>query len=256
MVKLKRMLMPKLARRGIAKSKGKPERISTGVPGLDALIDDGVVDGSSNLIVGNAGSGKTIFAIQFIVEGIRRGEPGIYVTFEERKDKMYENMKSFGWDLEKYENEGKFVFLEYTPEQVKKILVEGGGQIESIIEKIDAKRIVIDSITSFALLYEDELTRKEAALSLFDLIDRWGCTALMTSQQERDGMTESNEVSSVLEFEVDSIIILYHAKSDGIRKRALEILKMRGTKTPEKTYHLSIDKNGLKVSSKEVVHFR
>ena len=256
MVKLKRMLMPKLARRGIAKSKGKPERISTGVPGLDALIDDGFVDGSSNLIVGNAGSGKTIFAIQFIVEGIRRGEPGIYVTFEERKDKMYENMKSFGWDLEKYENEGKFVFLEYTPEQVKKILVEGGGQIESIIEKIDAKRIVIDSITSFALLYEDELTRKEAALALFDLINRWGCTALMTSQQERDGITQSNEVSSVLEFEVDSIIILYHEKSDGTRKRALEVLKMRGTKTPEKTYHLAIDKNGLSVSVKELVHFR
>ena len=129
--------MPKVAKKETSKQKKKLCRIPTGIPGLDSLIDSGFVEGSSNLIVGNAGSGKTIFAIQFIVEGIKRGEPGIYVTFEERKEKMYENMKSFGWDLQKYEDEGKFVFLEYTPEQVKKILVEGGGQIESIIEKID-----------------------------------------------------------------------------------------------------------------------
>lgn len=256
MGKLRRLLMPKVARKGSPRAKKTPDRIPTGIPGLDSLIGRGFVEGSSNLIVGNAGSGKTIFAIQFIVEGIRRGEPGIYVTFEERKEKMYDNMKSFGWDLQKYEDEGKFVFLEYTPEQVKKILVEGGGQIEGLIEKIDAKRIVIDSITSFALLYEDELTKKEAALSLFDLINRWGCTAVMTSQQERNGITEINEVSSALEFEVDSIIILYHAKSDGVRKRALEVLKMRGTKTPDKTFPLEIDSKGLRVSPQGMVHFK
>lgn len=252
----KRVLIPQIIKRGIKRYQNILERVSTGIPGLDSLIDKGFIEGSSNLIFGNAGSGKTIFAIQFIVEGIKKGESGIYVTFEERKDKMYENMKSFGWDLQKYEDEGKFVFLEYTPEQVKKILVEGGGQIEGLIEKLDAKRIVIDSITSFALLYDDELTKKEAALSLFDLISRWGCTAVMTSQQEREGITETNEVSSALEFEVDSIIILYHAKTDGIRKRALEILKMRGTKTPEKTFPITIDKKGISVYTKGIVRFR
>lgn len=221
-------------------------RISTGIPGLDALVDNGFKEKSANLVAGNAGSGKTIFAIQFLLEGIRRGEPGIYITFEERKNKTYADMRSFGWDLEKYERDGKFVFLEFTPEQVKKILIEGGGQIENIIEKINAKRLVIDSITSFSLLYEDELTKKEAALSLFDLINRWGCTAVMTSQQERNGAREA-EVSAALEFEVDSIIILYHSKMDGFRKRAMEILKMRGTKIPEKAYPITIDSNGLRI---------
>lgn len=242
------MFSLKKERKKESKHTGEIIRISTGIPGLDSLIDHGFKDGSSNLVAGNAGSGKTIFAIQFLLEGIRKGEPGIYVTFEERKEKTYEDMLSFGWDLQKHEDEGNFVFLEYTPEQVKKILVEGGGQIENIIERIKAKRIAIDSITSFSLLYEDELTKKEAALSLFDLINKWGCTAVMTSQQEREGAPGA-EISAALEFEVDSIIILYHSKMDGYRRRAMEILKMRGTKIPEKTYQLVIDSKGLKIGS-------
>lgn len=233
--------------------KRKVKRVSTGIPGLDPLIDGGFKEKTINLIAGDAGSGKTIFAIQFLIDGIKKGERGIYITFEERKEKTYEDMLSFGWDLAKYEKEGNFVFLEYTPEQVKKILVEGGGPIESIIEKIKAKRMVIDSITSFSLLYEDELTKKEAALSLFDLINSWGCTAVMTSQEvEKRGAT----ITAALEFEVDSIILLYHSKMDGFRRRGLEILKMRGTKIPEKTYPLIIDKKGISIDTKRMVRLR
>lgn len=235
------------------KKRSKGRRVSTGITGLDPLIDNGFKEKTINLVAGGAGSGKTIFGIQFLVEGIRKGEPGIYVTFEERKDKTYEDMLTFGWDLAKYEKEEKFVFLEYTPEQVKKILVEGGGPIESIIEKVKAKRIVIDSITSFSLLYEDELTKKEAALSLFDLINKWGCTAVMTSQEvEKKGAT----ITAALEFEVDSIILLYHSKMDGFRRRGLEILKMRGTKIPEKTYPLLIDKKGIRIDTTRMIRLR
>ena len=131
-------------------------RISSGVKGLDKLTMGGYSAGSINLIAGGPGSGKTILAIQFLISGILNGENGIYITFEEKKEKVFQIMKdSFGWDLEKYEKEKKFIFLEYTPEQVKRVLVEGGGLIDNIIVKRKIKRIVIDSITSFCLLYED-----------------------------------------------------------------------------------------------------
>jgi len=124
-------------------------RISSGVKGLDKLTMGGYSAGSINLIAGGPGSGKTILAIQFLISGILNGENGIYITFEEKKEKVFQIMKdSFGWDLEKYEKSGKFVFLEYTPEQVKKILVEGGGQIESIIEKIAYKGIKCNVCTN------------------------------------------------------------------------------------------------------------
>jgi circadian clock protein KaiC len=225
------------------------ERLGSGVPGFDKLAQGGFKEKSINLVVGGPGSGKTIFAIMFLVEGLKKGEPGIYVTFEEKKEKLYEDMKGFGWDLKKYEESGKFAYLEYTPEQVKKVLIEGGGTIDSIVTKMKAKRMVIDSVTSFALLYREELAKKEAALALFEMIDRWGCTAVLTSQ---DTSLRGIEISSALEFEVDSIVILYHEKKKGIRKRALEILKMRGTKIPNETYAIKLDQNGMAVLSEKV----
>ncbi|MBI2668041.1 hypothetical protein HYX17_04725 [Candidatus Woesearchaeota archaeon] len=218
------------------------KRVSTGVPGFDELISGGFKEFSINLVAGGPGTGKTIFAMQFLLDGIKRGEPAVYITFEEKKEKFYEDILSFGWDLEKYEKDNLFVFLEYTPEQVKKVLIEGGGSVDSIITKMKAKRIVIDSITSFSLLYQDELTKKEAALALFELIQKWGCTALLTSEEEEK---EGHTISAALEFEVDSIILLYYLKMKGVRHRAIEILKMRGTKHPLKTFSMDIGEKGV-----------
>lgn len=229
------------------------KRIPIGIEKLDSLIGGGVIKNSINLIAGGAGTGKTIFAIQSLISGIKKyNEPGVYLTFEEKKKKTYADMLTFGWDLARYEKEGKFAYLEYTPEQVKKILVEGGGIVETIIEKLKAKRIVIDSVTSFALLYEDELTKKEAALSLFELIDKWDCTGFLTSQDTR---IDHETISAALEFEVDSIFILYHVKKKGIRQRAIEVLKMRGTKIPEKTFAMNITNKGIVVNPKKIVSF-
>ncbi len=226
------------------------KRLSTGVAGFNDMIEGGFKDGSINLICGSAGSGKTTFAIQFLIEGIKKGESGVYITFEERKEKLYDDMLEFGWDLEKYERLGLFRFLSYTPEQIKKVLVEGGGTIDAIISQMRVKRLVIDSITSFALLFEDELTQKESSLALFELINRWECTAVLTSQAIE---LSPDDMRAQLQFEVDSIIILYHFKRKGIRVRAIEVLKMRGTRTPEKTVKLTITEKGIAVDPKEVV---
>ena len=101
------------------------QRVPFGIAELDRLISGGVIKNSINLVAGSAGAGKSIFALQFLVNGIKKyGEPGVYITFEEKKKKTYEEMLEFGWDLAKLEKEGKFAYLEYTPEQVKKVLVD------------------------------------------------------------------------------------------------------------------------------------
>ncbi len=226
------------------------ERIPSGIPGFDELIEGGFKSGSINLLAGSAGAGKTTFSVQFLIEGIRRGEAAVYITFEEKREKLFDDMLEFGWDLQKYEEMGLFKFLEYSPEQIKRVLVEGGGTIDAIITQMQVKRLVIDSITSFALLFQDQLSQKESALALFELINNWGCTALLTSQATQ---ISPDDLTSQLEFEVDSIILLYHFKKQGIRQRALEILKMRGTKIAEKTVKLIMDDHGVKVDPKTVV---
>ncbi|MCU0642184.1 MAG: AAA family ATPase [archaeon] len=226
----------------------KDGRIPSGVPNFDCLVEGGFEKSSTNLIVGGAGSGKSIFATQFIMEGIELGENCLYVTFEEKKEQFYKNMLEFGWDLSKHERKGRLVFLEYTPEKVKNMLEEGGGAVESIIMKKKIKRVVIDSITSFELLFQDEFAKREAALSLFNMINNWGCTSLLTLEEENSN--ETKMASRALEFESDSIVLLYYIRKDGERERFLEILKMRGTEHSNKLYRFEMTKKGIVVDKK------
>lgn len=226
----------------------KINRISSGIPGFDKLIEKGLSEKSVNLIVGTSGSGKTIFTTQFLIEGIKKGENALYITFEEKKEEFYRNMGEFGWDLEKYEKEGKFIFLEYNPEKVRDMLDEGGGTIESIILKSKIKRLVLDSVTAFALLFEDELKRREQALALFDIIRKWGCTSLLTLQE--DPIDRKSGPSSSLEFEADGIILIYFVIDSSKRKRLLEILKMRGTNHSTEVHELKITTTGVVVGKK------
>src|SRR3989344_6805829 len=198
--------------------KTKVKRISTGVKGFDKLIEGGFEEGSINLAVGGNGSGKTIFAMQFLMNGIIKKEPCLYITFEESKEDFFKNMNEFGWDLTKAENSGKFVFLEYSPEKVKMMLEEGGGTIESIVLKNKIKRIVIDSISSFSLLFEDEASKRHSILSLFDILRKWNSTIILT--QQKDPLSIKND-SPAEEIQSDSTINFYYTKIKNKRERFL-----------------------------------
>jgi circadian clock protein KaiC len=231
-------------------SKKKGERITSGISNLDKLIEGGFEKQSINLLIGTSGSGKTIGAIQYILEGLKRNEPGLFVTFEEEKEDFYKNMLKFGWDLEAYEKRGTFTFLEYNPEKVRTMLEEGGGAIENVILKNKISRVAIDSMSSFMLLFNNELERREATLKLFRMIRNWKCTTLLT--YEADPFAKEKLENSDIEFETDSVILLYLLLKKNQRKRYLEILKMRGTKHATKIYPCEIKKEGLSVGKKPI----
>jgi circadian clock protein KaiC len=228
----------------------KAEKILTGIENFDKLCDGGLNKESVNLVVGGAGSGKTIFSIQFLYTGLEQGETCMYITFEEKRDELYRNMLHLGIDLEKYEKSGKFIFIEYSPEKVKTMLEEGGGTLESLVYKKKINRLVIDSITSFTLLFESELAKREAALSLFDIIKRWKCTVLMTMEKELSKEELISGSESAMEFEVDSVILMFFLRADGIRRRLIEVLKMRGTRHSREIFPFEIAKGGVQLSSK------
>jgi circadian clock protein KaiC len=223
------------------------EKVSTGIKGLDALTEGGFEKNSTNLIIGESGSGKTIIGVQFLIEGIKRGKKCLYITFEEKKKDFYLNMKSIGFDLEKLEKDGKFFFLEYTPEKVKTMLEEGGGAIETLVLRKKIERMVIDSMTSFGLLFENDLEKRESLLALFNMLKKWECTTVLTYEGNAD---ENKIAPDVLGVESDSIIVLYFIKGNEERERSLEILKMRGTKHSSKTYGFTIEKDGIKLNQK------
>lgn len=235
--------------RAVVKKKVKitsyEERVATAIPGLDEAMEGGFERESTNLIVGGAGSGKTIFGIQFLINGIERfGENGVYLTFDESKKKLYKHTEKFGWNLEKYEKEGKLAIIEFMPEQVESFLEEGGGLIEAAISKVKAKRIVIDSLTDFSMLHKGELARKEACLALFKMLQRWGCATLLIAQYEPD---PDKHISSLLEFETDGVLLLYNVRKEDFRERSLEILKLRGTHHSSTIFPMRITDKGIAV---------
>jgi len=235
---------------GEVSRRGKMERIPVGVPGFDSLISGGVEKNSTNLLVGGSGSGKTIFATQFMVDGMKKGEKCLYVTFEEKKEQFYANMLVFGWDLADYEKRGLFHFLEYSPIKVQTMLEEGGGAIESIILRHEITRMVVDSITSFALLFDDALAKREAALSLFGMIRNWNATALLTLEEEPT--TAASVSSETLEFESDAIIILYFVRKGKKRERYVEVVKMRGTDHDKGIHPFEMGKGGVSVKKSSI----
>lgn len=231
------------------KSKDKCIRIPTGIVGFDKLIEGGFEKNSTNLVMGGPGSGKTILATQFVMEGLKKGESCLYITFEETKQSFYHNMKRFSWDLEQYEKKGLFTFLNYTPGKVKNMLEEGGGIIENIIINNKISRLVIDSMTSFTLLFEDELEKREASLDLFNMIKKWNCTSLVTFEGAPEG---ENKAYKALEFESDSIVVMQFVRKIISRERYIEILKMRGTNHSKALYRFSITKKGIELSNNPI----
>ncbi|MFH1399858.1 MAG: ATPase domain-containing protein [Candidatus Woesearchaeota archaeon] len=223
----------------------KMHRTPTGIPGFDKIIEGGLVTKSVNLISGDAGTSKSIFCTQYLINGIvKYNEPGLYVSFGERKENVYKEMKLFGWDLEKLEKQGKFMFLEYTPEQVENVIRTGGGIISDVVLSINAKRVVIDSITAITLLYESAVVKRAALLELFDLIRRWNCTALLISESPQ---VIGQHHTTMEEFQVDGDILMYNVMKNNRRQLFLEVFKMRATCHSRNVYKIIIAKDGLRI---------
>jgi len=230
------------------------KRIPSGIPGFDKLVKGGFKEKSVNLVCGPAGSGKSIFAMQFLINGVKNfNEKATYITFEEDKKNVYNNMLNFGWNLKKLEKKGRFTFLQYAPEIVRELIAQGeSGSFGQAIQNRDNKRLVIDSISSFSLLYEKEYERRRACVELFELVRNWGFTALLTAEDE---LVTDSTISTELDFEADSMIFLYNFKAKEKRKRAMEVYKMRGTNHAKSVYGFNIKKKGIVVNPKDVVVF-
>jgi len=222
-------------------------RIPTGIPGLDGMMEGGFAAGNVVLVAGTAGTGKSILSTQFLVNGAtKHNEVGVLITFEEKKRQIFKNMKRFGWDLEEMEKKKQLFIFEYAPHEVDKFITEGGS-IESIIRDYKAKRLVFDSITSFAALYEGEAKRRQAIIRLLDILRRWNCTTLLPSEAS---ITEEGEGTQVqvrfgLEYLADALLSIYAVRKGDLRETALEIIKMRGTDHSKKLAPMKITKEGV-----------
>ena len=198
-------------------------RLSTGIKGLDNILCGGLIGGSSVLIEGSPGCGKTTLGVQTIVEGINAGEPGLILTFEQFAEQIYRDAARFGWDLKTMERENKLRIICTSPQVINDQLLQASGPIYQIIENIGAKRILIDSFTHFRRITNEETSLRELMFSMINSLKWRGLTVMLTKE------LSLNEQSSFEEYLVDTIIALSYQETptDG-RRRLIEVLKSRG----------------------------
>jgi circadian clock protein KaiC len=224
------------------------ERVASGIPGLDPMIAGGFVRNSTNLVRGGTGSGKTIFCLQYLHQGITKyDEPGIYLSFAESEGIVYQHGKLFGWDFETLVARNRFAIIRYQPHEIVKIIEEGGGVIRDTVESLGAKRLVIDSLTAYEMLFENTYRANESVLALLEILRKWNTTSLVTSESPTSPYKDGK---GRLGFLTDGILHLYSTRKGVHRQRALEIIKMRDTSHSDEIHLLHLDRKGVYVDKR------
>ena len=244
------------------------DRTPTGLPGLDEILSGGFPRGRVILLVGGPGTGKTILTSQFLFNGIKLyGENGAFVSLDESKSHFFREMGLFGWKFEELEKAKKFAFinaspLRHMPGEVKigrqaigrkdfsiMSLIEG---IKTHAELINAKRVVVDPVTSLIFQYPDTTERRTAILDLVDALVRTGATCLLTTEIRAFGPTLERAVQ-LEEYLAHGVVILSNAKVGKTYNRVLQVEKMRETPIDMQPRPYKISGNGIEVFPKETI---
>jgi KaiC/GvpD/RAD55 family RecA-like ATPase len=264
------------------------QRIPSGIPGFDQIVGGGLIRDRVYLLAGVAGAGKTIFSTQFLYNGISKyNENGVYVVLEETPQQLRENMyNSFGWNIQTYEDNGNIIVLDAISSRLglssaERFVVPRPFTLESLlyeiqtaIQTVNARRVVIDSLDAMSL----ELTQvdlRSLIQRLTMILKSFGCTTLLVSGQAE---TSNQSRRSVEEYVVDGMIRLHHNLEESVsgettleqnalqgnsleedsfamkvRARKIEIPKMRGTSHSQYQHPFIINENGIEIKSEPEV---
>jgi KaiC/GvpD/RAD55 family RecA-like ATPase len=213
------------------------KRISTGIPGLDPLIEGGLPEGKSYLITGEPGTGKSIFCIQFILKGLSEGEKAVYVAVDEKPADILEEAASLGWDLLKFIEQKNLLILDASPlfsarmgaGKDKEVDIQKTvGDLTSYVKRMGASRVVIDPVGPLILPRDSTARSQEHVRNLIHALqDNMGTTNLLTSYAA-PGIPSAGD-GGVEEFLVAGVIILGISRVQNRMVRTLQIRKMRGT---------------------------
>ena len=212
-------------------------RSSTGVPALDALLEDGYWAGSATLVAGPSGAGKTLLGLHFLFAGDAVGEPGIHATMQENPSQLSRVAASFGWSYE-----GSRVELMYrAPTDV--YIDEWVYDLLAAVERIGAKRVFIDSLDDLQFSARDPIRFREYIYSLIQRFARAGVSVLIASE-----LTELFRISRLSDFGVshlaDNVVILQYIHAGSELKRAITILKTRASRNDPRIHEFSITPDG------------
>jgi circadian clock protein KaiC len=231
-----------------------PLKARTGIEGFDEITHGGLPRGRTTLLEGGPGSGKTLMALQTLVNGARNDhEAGIFVAFEETSQRITANAAQFGWDLGALQK-NKLFFLDAqpTPDLIQSGNFDLGGMLAMLevkVQEVKAKRIVLDAIDIALSLLNDPVARRRELYQLHDWLLAHNLTAIITSKatlNEDDG--GAHPQMALLQFMVDCGVILGHKMIGGVSQRNVRVVKYRGSAFEENESPFVIGNEGLEIA--------
>lgn len=224
------------------------ERVKTGISGFDELLHGGIPQGSLVIITGSCGTGKTTMGMQFLYEGAKNGEGGVYVSMEGDPERVVNEMELYGWDIKPLINKKKLLLVRTELYKFDALI----NTIEDSIDAIKAKRLVIDPVSVLSFYFDDELKIRRNILRLSNIAKQSGVTTILISEIPED---KPNALSfyGVEEFVSDGVVALYHQRLGNVFTRYLVVKKMKGTSHSNKLHPMEITKNGVKIHADEEV---
>jgi len=226
------------------------DRVKTGIKGLDEMLAGGFLTESANLVEGAPGTGKTTLGMQFIYSGITQfGEPGLILTFEEFPQQYYHDAETFGWNLRELEQANKLRVIMTSPEVSKADLEQVGGRISALAREVGAKRILVDSLSHFERLSSDPVELRNMLYGFINALKREGLTSVLT-RESPVLIGESDSAEEDVAFVADSYIMLRYVEIESAIRKALLVLKLRGSDHAKDIRQFEITSNGIEVRSK------
>lgn len=211
------------------------ERIETGIFGLDQLIEGGLNEKSTTVIVGSSGTGKTTFGVQFLMHGIENGEQGLFVSLEESPEQIMKEAEAIGIDLRKHYEKDLF-FIHLKGKNFKKMVEEQLPQLVKARSDYDIRtRVVIDPITPVLWATEDKLEQRELIGRLFYTLRELGVVISTVEEHTKPGEAVGEDVLLPI-YLADGALHLEYYPIGGAFNRTLKVIKMRGTHHGEGVY--------------------
>ena len=202
------------------------ERVMMGIAGLDDMLGGGLIPGSICSIIGTYGTGKTTFSLEFVWEGLKRGEKIIYISLEEREERILGYMRQKGWDVDPYLNRSLYVIrLDPTDFNLANNRIK--NELPKLIEEVKASRVVIDPISLFEDLFDTDSERRQEMFRFVEGLRDKNCTIMMTSETDKGNFFSSRH--ALIEFLADTVILLRYIRASDLTDvhLALEVVKMR-----------------------------